>query len=96
MDTLTINMSLDEVDNINIEFKGNSVMKIETAGDIDFTEFVKELTFLINNENILVLNKFECEEEKLTLIQQTIEEICNSFNESIDSENEDSEEEVPF
>ena len=96
MDTLTINLSLDQEENIILAFNTDEKIKIITTGDIDLSEYVKKLTFLINKNIKISLNKFKVEDSKLNLIQKTIEDITTSFNESIKDECDQVDEEIPF
>lgn len=99
MDTITINVSaVDKELILTFEPKTERIEKIEieTAGDIDLSEYVKELTYLIGKRPKLVVNLYDTDDEKLTLIQNTIEDIAKSFNESIDEESEQVDDEDLF
>lgn len=96
METITVIATIDDDKNINLTFKPDEIIKIETSGDVDLSEYVKKLTILINEDVKLSLGKFEDDDSKLILIQQTIENITNSFNESFDIENGVIDEEDPF
>lgn len=90
MDTIEIQLLIkEEENNMILKIGSESEIKIETAGDIDLSEYVKELTFLIGEKPRLLLNKLDdFEDPKLQLIYKTIGDITKSFNDSIDEENE--------
>ena len=82
---------------INIVFSEGKVVKIDISGDVDLTELIKELIVLIKDEAELDLQKFDSEDPKLLLIQNTIEEIINSFNKSVNIvEESDCDDDIPF
>lgn len=68
---------------INVVFSENKSVGINTSGDVELTEFVKELTQLIKEDVELEFKRFECEDQKLLLVQNTIGEIVKSFNQCI-------------
>ena len=80
MENITINTSFDENYNLIIAFEAKDPIMIETAGDIDLTEYVKMLTQLIDKRPKLILSLQETENPKLELIQKTIYDITTSFN----------------
>ncbi|MEN6328009.1 MAG: hypothetical protein ABFD18_17590 [Syntrophomonas sp.] len=87
MDTISINLSINENENnIILKIGSEAEIKIETAGDIDLSEYVKRLTFLIGKKPKLILNQLDIEDPKLQLIYKTIEDITKSFNDSINEE----------
>ncbi|MGD9676914.1 MAG: hypothetical protein AB7V16_00920 [Vulcanibacillus sp.] len=59
--------------------EGNS-LELNTENDIDFTDLVKQLTFLINTEKEISIALDEPEELKLKLIYETITEIIEAYN----------------
>lgn len=77
---------------INVVFNKEKTVEINTSGDVELTEFVKELTQLIKEDVELDFSGFECEDSKLLLIQNTIREIVKSFNQSITDIDESNEE----
>ena len=84
-------------DIINIVFSKGKVVKIDISGDVDLTELIKELTVLIKDEVELDFQKFDSEDSKLLLIQNTIEKIINSFNKSVNIvEESDCDDDIPF
>jgi len=82
---------------INILFAEGKSVEINVSDDVDLTELIKEFTLLIRDDLELELQKFESEDQKLILIQNTIEKIIESFNQSIEViEETDDEGDVPF
>ncbi|WP_342304815.1 hypothetical protein [Methanolobus sp. ZRKC5] len=63
-------------------------IKIKTGGDVDFSEYVEELTYLIAEKPKLIFDSCDTDDSKFTLVQDTISDIVKSFNESIDGEDE--------
>lgn len=96
MDTITIDLSIDTENNMLLKIGSEDEIKIDTAGDIDLTEYVRKLTFLIDKRPKLVLNQLEIEDPKLQLIQVTINDIVTSFNESVDEGSEQKNDENLF
>jgi hypothetical protein len=89
MNSITIDIELNkDNDDIILNFSNfdRDDIKIDTSTDIDLSEYVQQLTFFIQNNKEIVLKKFEAKDPKLQLIQQTIENITNSFNEIINKE----------
>ncbi|MBC2705138.1 hypothetical protein [Desulfobacula sp.] len=92
MNTLAVEMNIDEENHyLKLNFEGNDEIKIGTSGDVDLSEYIKKLTHLIDNKKKIILDKPEFENPKLQLIQKTIDEITNSFNESIEGEKDSSD-----
>lgn len=96
MDTIAIVLSIDKDKNMILKIGSGDEIKIETAGDIDLTEYVRELTFLLDKRPKLILNQLDIEDPKLQLINKTIEDITTSFNESINEEIEQKDDDIPF
>lgn len=87
MDTITINSSIDG-NVITLNFSSGEEIGISTEGDVDLSEYVKTLTTLIDKKPKLSFTKETCEDSKINLIQETIENINTSFNESVIDEDE--------
>lgn len=81
---------------IKIKFNENKAINIDTGGDIELTEFVRELTKLIDEDVELELQKHQNENPKIQLILDTIEKMVQSFNQSNEPEEPDFESGVPF
>lgn len=95
MDNIAINTSID--DNVMIiTFDSGEEIKIETDGDVDLSEYVSKLTFFIDKKPKLSFIKQTFGDPKLNLIQETIENITASFNESIVDEDETIDKEFSF
>lgn len=96
METIEIDISIDDNNNIIISIGSEKNVMIDTSGDIELTEYVKELAFLIQKRPKLSFNKIEIEDPKINLIQETLDDITISFNESIIDSNESEDEEEVF
>jgi|GEM_PF-4517242 len=88
MDTIEINLSICEDNDILLKVGSEETIKIETSGDIDLSAFMKHLTFLVEKKPKLTLKQIDIDDPKLQLIQKTLDEIAISFNNSINNENE--------
>lgn len=91
MDNIAVNLSIDEDKNIIISIDSAESIIIETEGDIELSEYMKQLSFLIEKTSKISINQLDTEDPKLHLIQKTINEIATSFNESIDKKIEQQE-----
>ena len=69
-----------EENKISFNFEEGQSLEINTQNDIDFTDLVKQLTFLIDTEKEIVITLDEPEEPKLKLIYGTITEIIEAYN----------------
>ena len=69
---------------ITLEIAPDKNIKIDVSGDIDLTDFIKELTYLIPQKEKLTLKTIDLENQKIKLIQDTIDNIINSFNECLE------------
>lgn len=84
MSTLTMEFKYDEDNNkIMLYFSDTEEIKIDTSGDVDLSEYVKKLTYIIEEKKILSFEKIEVVDPKIILIQDTIYDIKDSYNESI-------------
>lgn len=92
LENLTINLSIEENGNIILKFGPEDSINIDISGDVDLSDYVSKLTFLIDQPVNLILNKFESEDAKINLVQNTLEDIANSFNKGVnDSQSSDSD-----
>lgn len=89
MDVLTIKFKYDEDNNeIILNFGENDEIKVDTKDDVDLSEYVSKLTYLIQERKSLELCEVEIEDPKIKLIQDTIYNIANSYNESLNIGND--------
>lgn len=65
---------------IVFNFEEGQSLELNTENDIDFTDLVKQLTFLIDTEKEIAITFDEPEEPKLKLIYETITEIIETYN----------------
>lgn len=89
MDTITINIRILEDDDLCLAFEPGEEIKIKTAGDIDLSEYVEKLTFLIDKRPKIILNKAKTEKPKLKLVQKIINDIITSFNGIIEEQGDE-------
>jgi hypothetical protein len=88
--------------NLNIKFSGDSIndneINILVSNDVNFKEVIDYLIDIISNKDEINFSfeNFEDEEnaDKLQLIKETIEEIYEIFNLSIQSQNLITEDEI--
>ena len=83
MEGKSIKLEMVENDIINVIFDRDDIIKIDTIGDIDLTNYVNRLFSLINDGEKISIDKFESENLKINLVQNTIVEIAESYNECI-------------
>ncbi|MGL5257811.1 MAG: hypothetical protein ACRC76_12345 [Proteocatella sp.] len=69
---------------IIFNFEEGQLMEIDTENDIDFTDFVKQLTFLIKTEKKIDVSLDEPGEDKLNIIYETIKEIVKAYNSNLE------------
>ena len=89
MEEKSIKLEMVENDIINVIFSRDDIIKIDTNGDIDLTNYVNRLFSLINSGEKISIDKFESENLKINLVQKTIVEIAESFNECIEDVEEE-------
>lgn len=88
--------------NLNIKFSGDSIndneINILVSNDVNFKEVIDYLIDIISNKDEINFSfeNFDDEEnaDKLQLIKETIEEIYEKFNLSIQSQNLITEDEI--
>jgi hypothetical protein len=80
----SIKLEMVENDIINVIFSHEEIIKIGTNGDIDLTNYVNRLFRLINDCEKIRIDKIESDNLKINLVQNTIVEITESFNECIE------------
>lgn len=73
---------------LELKFENDSI-EIDLEDDIDFTELVERLTFLISEKKKIEFMYEEVEDEKLEIVFNTLKNIINVFNETIDKYNKD-------
>jgi hypothetical protein len=93
MDEIICNVILNSDENkITISNITSGDLDIDTSGDVDFTNLVQELTKKIDEEKIISLT-IEDEESitdpKYKLIINTLKNIFNSYNESLQNDEVD-------
>lgn len=71
--------------NLVLKFGSSEDILINTSKDIDLTDFVKRLSVFIDKDKVLDLNKMTFDDPKLELIQDTLVEIIDVYNEIISS-----------
>lgn len=69
---------------IIFNFEEGQLLEIDTENDIDFTDFVKQLTFLIKTEKKIDVSLDELGEDKLNIIYETIKEIVKAYNSNLE------------
>lgn len=69
---------------IVFNFEGGQLLELDTGNDIDFTDFVKQLTFLIKTEKHIDISLDEPGEDKLKIIYETIKEIIKAYNSNLE------------
>jgi hypothetical protein len=94
MENIAVSVSTDEDNNMILNFNSDEEIKVLTSGDVDLTEFVTKLTCLIDKKPQISFTKYAFENPKFNLIQETIEKITVSFNESTNSEDNTIDEDV--
>ncbi|MBU1640106.1 MAG: hypothetical protein KKG53_06445 [Proteobacteria bacterium] len=84
-------MSTGDDNSLILAFNTGEKIKILTTGDVDLSEYVTKLTHLIDKKIKLDFTKHTFDDSKFNLIQDTIEKITGSFNETVEDEiiNED-------
>lgn len=65
---------------IVFNFEEGQSLELDTENDIDFTDLVKQITFLIKTEKEIDISMDEPEEPKLKIIYETITEIIEAYN----------------
>lgn len=65
---------------IVFNFEEGQSLELNTENDIDFTDLVKQITFLIKTEKEIDISMDEPEEPKLKIIYETITEIIEAYN----------------
>lgn len=68
---------------IVFNFEEGQSLELDTENDIDFTDLVKQLTFLIETEKEIDISLDEPEEPKLKIIYETIMEIIEAYNSNL-------------
>lgn len=68
---------------IAFNFEEGQSLELDTENDIDFTDLVKQLTFLIETEKEIDISLDEPEEPKLKIIYETITEIIEAYNSNL-------------
>ena len=104
MDELNCSATLDSVDNkITVNDLTDSALEIGISGDVDFTDLVQELTKKIDEEKTIVLtveDEVSITDPKVKLIIETLKNIFDSYNESLQDieevSNDNNEDEIPF
>lgn len=104
MDKLNCSATLDSVDNkITVNGLTDSALEIGISGDVDFTDLVQELTKKIDEEKTIVLtveDEVSITDPKVKLIIETLKNIFDSYNESLQDieevSNDNNEDEIPF
>jgi len=101
MDELNCNVILNSADNkIIVSGLADSELDIDISGDVDFTNLVQELTKQIDKEKTIVLtveDEVSITDSKYKLIIETLKNIVDSYNQSLQVLNEEnSTEEIPF
>lgn len=79
-------------DELIIDFKGkdigNRILNISISNDVDFKELVDYLVTIIPNQNKMTVTNGELpvveNADKLRIIQETVNEIIEEFNSSVD------------
>ena len=82
METISISTSIED-DIIILSFSSGQEVRVVTSGDVDLSEYVKILTGFIDKKPKLSFATHETDDSKLNLIQDTIDNITKSFNESV-------------
>ena len=98
-----------EEEELIIEFSGEDLedksLNISITDDVDFKELVDYLITIIPNQNKLTVTNEELPDvenaDKLRIIQETVNEIIEQFNSSVDElkeeeEEEDNADDLPF
>jgi hypothetical protein len=88
MEQENIEIKIKEDHNMIISFSSDNKLQINVKEDIDLTEFVNRLYLTINEKRTFTLIKEKTVNPKMILIQSTIEEILNAYNECIDETDE--------
>lgn len=68
-------------DNLVLKFDSSEDILVNTSKDIDLTDFVKRLSNFIDKGEVLDMKKITFDDPKLELIQDTIAEILERYNE---------------
>lgn len=88
MHTIEISMSTGDDNSMMLTFNPGEELKIITTGDVDLSGFVTTLTRLIDEKRKLSFTKNTFDDPKFNLIQDTIEKITDSFNETVANEDD--------
>ncbi|MGE4420586.1 MAG: hypothetical protein AB7D38_12270 [Sulfurimonas sp.] len=104
MDELNCSAKLDrDANKIAVSNLADSELEISISGDVDFTNLVQELTKKIDEEKIIVLtveDEVSIIDPKDKLIIETLKNIFDSYNESLQDieevSNDNNEDEIPF
>lgn len=104
MDELNCSAVLDrEANKIIVRGLTSNNLDIGISSDIDFTNLVQELTKKIDEEKIIVLtveDEVSITDPKDKLIIETLKDIFDSYNESLQDieevSNDNNEDEIPF
>ncbi len=94
-----VNITIDEPNElINISGLTDTNLSIYYSSDIDFTELVKVLANMIDQEEEISVT---CEEvgagkDKLKVVVETVESILAKYNESLALEPEEADDDLPF
>jgi len=88
MHTIEISMSTGGDNNLILAFNSGEKIEILTTGDVDLSEYVTKLTHLLDKKTKISFTKVIFDDPKFNLIQDTIEKITGSFNETVANEDE--------
>ena len=92
MEELKFNATINQENN-EITISGlNDNIVLNYTDDIDFTELVSKLTESIDGDKVIKFSCSEAEDEKEKLILNTINKICEEYNDCL--ETEDTTEEI--
>ncbi|MGL1931805.1 MAG: hypothetical protein OCC45_08600 [Desulfotalea sp.] len=83
MEKITINIFINSSDELTISVPDKENVNINITDDVDLSGYVSTLTRLIDNNVQISLNKSESDDPKINLIQDTLENITKSFNDSV-------------
>jgi len=82
METISISASIEN-DIIILSFSSGEEVRVLTSGDVDLSEYIKILTGFIDKKPKLSFATQQTDDSKLNLIQDTLDNITKSFNESV-------------
>lgn len=81
MDEIKIEYSFDSTTNLfKLEFNKGTKIEINVENDVDFTEFIKVLTFNLESKKKVDLVGETFEDPKMIIVLNTIREVVKSYN----------------